>query len=165
MDTEARGKGPVKVPPGGGRSVWLVGDLIEVKLSSEDTGGAYSLVEETTPPGGGPPPHSHLNEDETLYVLEGEVEFLVGEDSIPAGAGSCVYAPRGILHTWMNVGAAPSRMLGVITPGGLERFFLEAGEPAAGDASPPPGPPDIEKVMAAAARYGVDIPPPPEQTS
>jgi len=36
-------------------------------------------VEETTPPGGGPPPHVHSDEDETLYVLEGEVEFLLGD--------------------------------------------------------------------------------------
>lgn len=154
---------PVNVPPGGGRSVWLVGDRITVKLSAEDTGGAYAVVEETTPPGGGPPPHSHQNEDEALYVLEGEVEFLLGEGSVPAGAGACVYAPRGILHTWRNVGASPSRTLGVITPGGLERFFLEAGEPAPDPSSPPPGPPDIGKVMAAAARHGVEIPPPQEQ--
>ena len=164
MDSDAGGSSvPVGVPPGGGRSVWLVGDLIEVKLSSGNTGGAYSVVEETTPPGGGPPPHSHRNEDEALYVLEGEVEFLLGEDSIPAGAGTCVHAPRGVMHAWRNVGPSPSRMLGVITTGGLERFFLEAGEPAADGTSPPPGPPDIEKVMAAAARYGVEIPPPPER--
>ena len=165
MDTEAGGRVPVNVQPGGGRSVWLVGDLIEVRLTSEDTGGAYSIVEETTPPGGGPPPHSHRDEDEALYVLEGELEFLLGEETVPAGAGTCVHAPRGVLHTWRNVGASPSRVLAVVTPGGLERFFLEAGEPAADASSPPPGPPDIEKVMAAAARYGVDIPPPPGQTT
>jgi hypothetical protein len=54
-------------------------------------------------------------------------------------------------------------MLAVITPGGLESFFLEAGEPATDDSSPPPGPPDIEKVRAAAAKYGVEIPPLPGQ--
>jgi hypothetical protein len=51
-------------------------------------------------------------------------------------------------------------MLAVITPGSLGSFFLEAGEPAT-DASSPPPVPDIEKVMAAAAKYGVEIPPPP----
>jgi mannose-6-phosphate isomerase-like protein (cupin superfamily) len=81
--------------PGEGESVWLVGDLIEVRLSAEDTGGAYSMIEETTPPGGGPPPHLHANEDEAFCVLEGEVEFLLGEGTIPAGAGTCVHAPKG----------------------------------------------------------------------
>ncbi len=147
---------------GEGRSVWLVGDCITVKVASEDTGGAYSLVEEITPSQGGPPPHLHRQEDEALYVLEGEVEFLLGEESIPAGAGSCVYAPQGILHTWRNVGASPSKMLAVITPGGLERFFLEAGEEAPEGSSPPEGPPDVERIMGLAAKYGVEIPPPPE---
>ena len=148
--------------PGEGESVWLVGDLITVKVTSQDTDGAFTLVEEKSPPLGGPPPHFHQHVDEALYVLEGEVEFLLEDRTIPAGAGSCVYAPRGILHTWTNVGSSPSRMLAVITPGGLERFFLEAGERVTDASSPPPGPPNIEKIMEAAARYGVEIPPPPD---
>ncbi len=54
-------------------------------------------------------------------------------------------------------------MLAVITPGGLERFFLEASEPAPEGSFPPPGPPDIEKVIASATKYGVEIPPPPSR--
>ena len=89
------GKSGAHVPPDGGDSVWLVMDRITVKLTSEDTAGVYSMVEEISLPQGGPPPHTHRDEDEVLYVLEGEVEFLLGEDTIPAaGAGSCVYAPR-----------------------------------------------------------------------
>jgi len=102
------GKSGASVPPAGGDSVWLVGDRITVKLTSEDTGGVYSVAEEVTPPQGGPPPHTHSQEDEALYVLEGEVEFLLGEDTIPAGPGSCVYAPRGALHTFKNVGTCPA---------------------------------------------------------
>ena len=97
--------------------MWLVGDLIEVKLSAEDTGGAYSMIEETSPPGGGAPPHLHRDEDEAFCVLEGEVEFLLGEGTIPAGAGTCVPIPKGPLHTFKNVGTSPSRVLGVLTPG------------------------------------------------
>ena len=101
-------------PPDGGDSVWLVGDRITVKLTSEETGGVYSVAEEISPPQGGPPPHTHSQVEETLYVLEGEVEFLLGEDTIPAGAGSCVYVPRGALHTFKNVGTSPSRVLAVL---------------------------------------------------
>src|SRR5918998_4574640 len=115
------------VPPDGGDSVWLVGDRITVKLRSEETGGVYSVAEEISPPQGGATPPTHSQEDETLYVLEGEVEFLLGEDTIPAGAGSCVYVPRGALHTFKNVGTLPSRVLFVLSPGGFEKFFLEAG--------------------------------------
>ncbi len=88
------------LPPGEGESAWLVGDLIEVKLASEDTGGAYSMVEETSPPQGGPPPHIHHNVDEALYVLEGEVEVLLGDRITRARAGSLAYVPKGTLHTF-----------------------------------------------------------------
>ncbi len=146
--------------PGEGESVWLVGDLIEVRLSAEDTGGAYSMIEETSPPGGGPPPHLHRDYDEAFCVLEGEVEFLLGEDTIPAGAGTCVHIPKGTLHTFKNVGTTPSRVLGVLTPGGFERFFLEAGEPATEGSSAPEGEPNVGRIVEIGQKYGLEIPPP-----
>ncbi len=149
------------VPQDGGESVWLVGDRITVKLTSEDTGGVYSVAEEISPPQGGPPPHTHSQVEETLYVLEGEVEFLLGEDTIPAGAGSCVYVPRGALHTFKNVGTSPSRVLAVLSPGGFEKFFLEAGEPAPEGSSPPEGEPDVGRIVEIGQKYGLEIPPPP----
>ncbi len=159
----SEGQSRTHTAPGEGASVWLVGDLIEVRLSAEDTGGAYSMIEETTPPGGGPPPHLHRGEDEAFCVLEGEVEFLLGESTIPAGAGTCVHVPRGTLHTFKNVGTSPSRLLGVLTPGGFERFFLEAGEPATEGSSAPEGEPDVGRIVEIGRRYGLEIPPPPGQ--
>jgi mannose-6-phosphate isomerase-like protein (cupin superfamily) len=82
-----------------------------------------------------------------LYVLEGEVEFVLGEDAIPAGAGSCAYAPRGALHAFKNVGTSPSRVLVVYSPGGFEKFFLEAGESAPEGSSPPQGEPDVGRIV------------------
>ncbi len=150
-------------PLDGGDSVWLVGDRITVKLTSEDTGGVYSVAEEISPPQGGPPPHTHRHEEETLYVLEGEVEFLLGEYTIPAEAGSCVYVPRGTLHTFKNVGTSRSRVLAVLSPGGFEKFFLEAGEPAPEGSSPPEGEPDVRRIVEVGQKYGLEIPPPPGQ--
>ena len=147
--------------PGEGRSVWLVGDLITVKVSGEETGSAYSLMEDKTPPGGGPPPHVHANEDESFYVLEGEVELLIGERTVRVAAGSSAYLPRGVVHTFKNVGETPSRMLAVVSPGGLEEFFLEAGEAATEGSRPPEGEPDIGRIVEIGRRYGVEFPPPP----
>ncbi len=155
------GKGGAYVPPDGGDSVWLAGIHITVKLTSEDTGGAYAMTEEITQPQGGAPPHAHEREDEALYVLEGEVEFLLGEETIPAGAGSCVYAPRGALHTFKNVGTSPSRVLVVYSPGGFEGFFFEAGEPATEGSPPPEGEPDVGRIVEIGQKYGLEIPPPP----
>ena len=151
------------VPPGAGESVWLVGDLIEVKLTSEDTGGAYSMVEVTSPPQGGPPPHIHHDVDETLYVAEGEVEVLLGGGTTRASAGSLAYVPKGMLHTFKNIGTSPSRVLFIYSPGGFERFFLEAGEHASEGSSPPEGEPDVGRIVEIGQKYGLEIPPPPGQ--
>jgi mannose-6-phosphate isomerase-like protein (cupin superfamily) len=151
------------LPPGEGKSVWLVGDLVTVKLQGEDTGGAYSLVEETSHPGGGPPPHMHHDTDETFYVLEGEVELMAGDRTIPASAGTAVYIPKGTLHTFRNVGTSPSRILALLSPGGFEKFFLEAGEPAREGSSATRGEPDIGRIVRIGRKYGLEIPPPPGQ--
>jgi quercetin dioxygenase-like cupin family protein len=151
------------VPPGAGESVWLVGDLIEVKLTSEDTGGAYSMVEVTSPPQGGPPPHIHHDVDETLYVAEGEVEVLLGGGTTRASAGSLAYVPKGMLHTFKNIGTSLSRVVAFISPGGFEKFFLEAGEPATEGSSAPEGEPEVERIVEIGQKYGLEIPPPPGQ--
>ena len=94
-------------------------------------------------------------------MLEGELEFVVGERTLSASAGSVVYAPRGVLHSFRNVGTGHSRMAVIITPAGLEKFFEEVGEPVTDPSSPPEGPHDIERLVAVARKYGMEIPPPP----
>jgi quercetin dioxygenase-like cupin family protein len=152
----------VHLAPGEGEALWVLGDLYRFLATSEDTGGAYALWETTATPGlPGPPPHIHHREDEALYVLEGELELSVEGDTTRAGSGSFVNIPKGTLHTWRNAGDAPARLLGMVAPGGFEDFFKEVGEPATDPSSPPAGPPDVEKVLAAAPKYGLEIQPPP----
>jgi mannose-6-phosphate isomerase-like protein (cupin superfamily) len=112
------------------------------------------------PPSRWPPPHIHTREDETFYVLEGELEFVVGKRNISATAGSVVFGPRGVLHSFRNVGSTLSRMAVIITPAGLEKFFEEVGELVTDPSSPPEGSPDIERLVAVARKYGIEIPPP-----
>ncbi len=135
-----------------------MGMLVTFKAVSEETGGEYSLYELTVPPQLGAPPHIHHREDETFCVLEGEYEFLVGERTIRAGAGSVVYGPRNVPHTFKNVGTTPARMLAFVTPAGLEEFFAEVGEEATAGSSPPPfGQEEIERLLAVAPKYGIEI--------
>ncbi len=149
------------VPPDEGRALWVAGELLTLKMVGEDTDGAFTILEEITPPQGGPPPHMHSREEETFYVLEGELEFMVGDHAIPVTAGSVVYGPKGVLHTFRNVGTTPSRMLVLITPAGFEKLFEEVGEPAPDPSSPPSfGQEEIEQLLAAAPKYGMEIPPP-----
>ena len=157
----------VYLPPGEGtKSLWVLGELVTYKITSYQTGGAYSLFEITAQPGAGPPPHVQHREDEAFYVLEGEYEFLVEGRTINAGAGSLIYVPRGNLHVHNNVGEDIGRMSVSQTPGGLhERFFEQIGESAGVESRPPgsEGSADIVRIAAIAVEYGIEIPLTPDQ--
>jgi quercetin dioxygenase-like cupin family protein len=164
VEEEKMEKGVAHIPPGKGRkSLRVFGELVTCKVTSSQTGGAYSLFEITTQPGDGPLPHVQHWEDESFYVLEGEYEFLVEGQTIRAGVGSLIYVPKGNLHAYKNVGEGPARMLVSQTPGGSHERFIEAlGEAAADKTSPPvsEGPPDVKRIVAIAAKYGIEIPQP-----
>jgi mannose-6-phosphate isomerase-like protein (cupin superfamily) len=151
----------------GSKSLWVLGELVTYKTTSKQTGGAYSLFEVASRPGGGPPPHVQHREDESFYVLEGEYEFLNEDRTVMAGAGSLVYVPRGNLHAYRNVGTTPGRMLVSQTPGGLhERFFEEIGKAVTARTIPmaaKEAPPDVGSIVAIAAKYGIEVPPPPDR--
>jgi quercetin dioxygenase-like cupin family protein len=158
------GKAVVHVPPSGGRrSLWVLGELLTPKIPGQRTGGAYALFEVATQPGAGPPPHIHHREDESLYVLEGEFEFLAGSETMRVGAGSLIYVPKGTLHAHKNVGEDVGRMLMSQTPGGLyERFFEEVGKPMDGEAGllSFEDQPYVERIVEIAAECGIEIPEP-----
>lgn len=117
------------------------------KVASGQTGGAYSLFERSVPPGEGDSLHIQHREDECFYVVEGEIEFLVGEEVVAARPGSLVYVPRGTVHAFTNTGAMQARILDVITPGGTrERLLEEVGEGA-----------DAGDLVRIYARYGIEM--------
>ncbi len=162
---DTRGGGAFHVPPGEGESAWLLGELYTAKARGEDTGGEFAVVEATTPPQAGPPPHIHHREDETFWVLEGELEFMVGDGTVRAPAGSLVHVPKGVPHTYKNAGETPARYVTTIRPAGFEGFFFEVGERAQDPAAPPPdhGQEVIGRIMEADPKYGIEILPPPGQ--
>jgi mannose-6-phosphate isomerase-like protein (cupin superfamily) len=153
--------GVAHVAPGeGSKSVHVFGELVTCKITSYQTGGAYSLFEVVTQPGGGPPPHVQHREDEAFYVLEGEYEFHVEDRTLAADEGSLIYVPRGNLHAHDNVGKELGRMLVSQTPGGLhERFFEEIGEKTSDTSRPLLSEklPDMERIAKIAAEYGIEM--------
>lgn len=164
VEEERMEKGVAHIPPGEGRrTFWVLGELLTYKVPSQQTGGAYALSEVATQPGAGPPPHVQHREDETFYVLEGEFEFLNGEEILRVGAGSLLYIPKGTLHAHKNVSEGVGRMLVSQTPGGLyEHFFEEVGKPVDGDGRPLvfEEQPDVGRIVEVAAEHGIEIPVP-----
>ena len=117
------------VLPGEGKSVRLGGTGVIFKLFGADTDGSFALVEHPIEPGTlGAPPHRHQHEDEYSYVLEGEITVLVGERVIPAGPGTLIAKPRGVMHAFWNASSQPARVLEIIAPAGFEQYFAELGE-------------------------------------
>jgi quercetin dioxygenase-like cupin family protein len=150
--------------PGGGISYWFDRDLYTFKAVGEDTGEAYALCEVVVAPqGGGTPPHRHSRENESYYVQEGELEFQLEEQTVVATAGTFLHSPKGQLHRFTNTGSTPVKLLVWVTPAGFEKFIAEVGKVANGQMSPaqPLSPADLEKILATAPKYGIEIIPPP----
>ncbi|HET7574876.1 MAG TPA: quercetin 2,3-dioxygenase [Solirubrobacterales bacterium] len=146
---------------GEGEATWFLQNRMTVKAFAEDTGGAFGLVESRIAAGASPPLHVHRREDESFFVIEGEVRFRCGDEEFLAGPGSFVFLPRGVPHTFVVEGDRDAHVLTLMTPGGGERFFLDGGRPPEGPGLPPPGPPDVERMQRAAARYESEILGPP----
>jgi quercetin dioxygenase-like cupin family protein len=136
---------------------WSLGELLTVLASAEQTGGAFSLMEEVLPRGAEPPPHVHRREDEAFFVLAGSLTVRVGDEILPATPGSFVFCPRDVPHL-LTVESDEVRMLTLCTPGGVEQLFVELGQPAQARTLPPGGDePDVERVVTLAAHYGAEV--------
>ena len=154
-------KAAVHVPPGEGETVWLLGDTYTLKISGEQTGGAFTLLEAVVPLRGGPPPHIHHLEDEVFVILEGELLVTVAAHTLPAPVGTVISVPKGTQHSYAVVGTTPVRMLFIYVPAGMEKMFEEIGKPVqSGVAAPPVSEEDVAKLLSVAAKYNFTIVPP-----
>ena len=161
MSTETTPK-PYRLAAGEGLAdVWWKTGRITVKVAGSETGNAFSQIEVDDPRGGGTPLHVHHDEDETFYILEGELTFLVGDKRIDVAAGDFLFAPRDIPHAYV-VRSERSRLLSTISPAGIEQLFVSLGVPVT-SAEPPtdtvmPPMPEMARLFAA---HGAEILGPP----
>ena len=109
-------------------SFWAQGSLFSVLATGEQTGGSYSLLHERCPQNSGQAPHRH-EQDEGLYVLEGEFTVVAGEERYSAHAGSFVYIPAGTQHS-LCVESQGSQILNWHLPGVAAQAVAEPGRPA-----------------------------------
>jgi mannose-6-phosphate isomerase-like protein (cupin superfamily) len=149
---------PFIVPPDGGTLLWYRGSLMTVKAGADNTGGGLTVMEQAVPAGFAAPSHVHHGEDEPWYVLEGRVRFFCQDQAFDAEPGAFVFLPRDVAHSFRVSEDGPARMLLMGVPGGVERFFTAAGEPAPErKLPPPPDPAEVERVRVLAREYGIDI--------
>ena len=136
------------------------GGTITIMLDGADTGGAFSVWEAEQKPGSEPPLHVHLGSDETFFIVEGKMQFQVGDQVYDAVPGDYVFAPRGIPHTF-RIQSPVVRAITVCTPAGFEDWFRELGTPATSfdlpDTVEPPSEAERAKMQVLAKQLGVQI--------
>ncbi|MEW6583952.1 MAG: cupin domain-containing protein [Actinomycetota bacterium] len=144
--------------PGEGDAFWMLNSLYEVRATGDETGGELTVMEMTIPAGMGPPPHEHPG-GESVYVLEGRVRYHIAGETHEGGPGTFFYIPGGVEENFEPAGAGPVRLLVIYTPGGMDRFFAEAGEPAQRREVPVPSqtPPDLERLAQLGEKYGLRL--------
>jgi len=131
--------------------------LGSVCLSGTDTGGAYCLLEVSLAPEMGVPRHTHTREDEVYFVLAGQLEATVGDETFVLQPGDTLLAPRDIPHELRNSGDVENHYLLVFSPSGFEEFIMATAVPAPDNAVAPTKPPAVavENVHKLASDYGI----------
>ena len=147
----------IHVPPGGGHSFWVFGDVDDIKTEAKDTNGEMTFVETTVPPHSGPPLHIHTRESESIYVLDGRIRVIANGLDFHLEPGGFVYMPKNSIHRFENAADEESRILLILLPAGIEGYFKELGTPKV-EGVPSPGPKaKIELLPDAAEKYGIKI--------
>jgi quercetin dioxygenase-like cupin family protein len=141
--------------------LWLLDTLVYIHVDGEQSGGAYSLSETWGARGNMPPLHVHRRNDETFYVLEGDVRLFLGDREIMLAPGQAALAPRGVPHN-LQGRIRPVPVDRDQLPAGFEQFLRAASEPAPRAELPPAGRPgDTAELARAAADQGIEILGPP----
>jgi mannose-6-phosphate isomerase-like protein (cupin superfamily) len=142
---------------GEGDARWWLGSLALIKAAGHETADQFCLVE-VRENEGDTPLHVHHNEDETFWVLEGEIEFEIGGKKFEARPGTMLFGPRGVPHRY-TVRRGPARMLFLFTPAGFEKLLLATSEPALERRIPTKdeGMPDFETLPDVVQRYGCEL--------
>ena len=123
------------------------------KVLSSSVNGSVAIVEHTLEPKSiGAPMHKHTHEDETSFVLEGELSVLQNDEVQTAGRGQYIIKPGGFFHTFWNAGDERVRFVEVISPGGFENYFAELAP-----FLPAGKPPNFEKIAETAKKYGLTM--------
>jgi mannose-6-phosphate isomerase-like protein (cupin superfamily) len=143
--------GGYMLPSREGHAIAAIGLGITVKTDGKSTRDAYSMFEYTVPPEtDGPPPHLHTREDESFICLAGKMDVSLGGEEFTIGHGDFLFLPRDVVHAFRNPYAEETRVVSVVSPAGLERYYQALAEL-------PPGPKDIALITTIMADFGIEM--------
>jgi len=138
-----------------GQQIPAIGLGITKKTDGKSTHDAYSLFEYAIPPEtNGPPPHVHTREDESFICLAGRLDVHLGGQDYVLEVGDYLFLPRDVVHTFKNSYKDEARVISVVSPAGLERYYQAL-------ADLPPGPKDITMLKSIMADFGIVLQLPP----
>ncbi|WP_231608041.1 cupin domain-containing protein [Streptacidiphilus albus] len=144
------------LPSREGHAIAAIGLGITLKADGASTHDAYSLFEYTVPAGvDGPPPHLHTREDESFICLAGRLDVRLGDEDFVLEHGDYLFLPRDVVHAFRNPYGEESRVISVVSPAGLEKYYQAL-------ADMPPGPKDISLMKKIMAEFGIELQLPPE---
>lgn len=144
---------PKIVRPDEAQKISLYDVAFRYGIGSDQSDGALSMLEVTIPPRTLIKPHTHTREDEYTLILEGSVGVRLGEETVEEiPTGSWLAKPRSIPHAMWNVGEQPARILEVVLPGGIERYFEQIAPILLEH-----GPDWTKRYDALAEEYGLEI--------
>ncbi len=137
----------IVLEPGAGKKLSVLGLQFTAKVGSSDARGAFALNEVVVVPDAPPLPlHTHANEEESIYILDGEINIEVGDRTVKGSSGSFVLVPRGTAHTLSLAGTQSAKALLIFSPAAIQGLFEEIA-----------GQTDMDTIVATAARYGMKI--------
>ena len=108
-----------------GQILQVLGALVSIQATSEQTGGGFNLFDVSCPVGFSTPLHIHYTEEVAVFVLEGAITFFVGDQEMEATVGSYFFQPRGTPHGFRVRGNMPARILYMTIPAGFDTFVIE----------------------------------------
>jgi mannose-6-phosphate isomerase-like protein (cupin superfamily) len=144
--------------PGKTKEFVLAGIVMKCLLSGEQTAGQFCLFENKSNGNTRTPIHVHAKDDETIYIIEGELTAVIDGKPRRLTAGESIFLPRGIPHQLINMSGNPNRYILIGTPALFERFVREGGRELQPDEiAGPPTSEEIERLREASPRFGITL--------
>ncbi|HUO72380.1 MAG TPA: cupin domain-containing protein [Solirubrobacteraceae bacterium] len=145
-----------------GERLWFLHNLSRILVDGEEGEGRFSLVDMTGAPGDMPPLHVHHEEDETFYLIDGELELhIAGREPVRVLPGQAGFAPRGVPHAYRVTSPDATHWLVACTGRSFAGLVRDVSVPARTPTLPVDPQINPEEIARISAHHGIEILGPP----